>query len=45
VESDAFVAEIKNLMASSVALKADDKPAMAARLIKKTIQKEATKKD
>lgn len=45
VDSDAFVAEIKNLMASSVALKADDKPAMAARLIKKTIQKEATKKD
>jgi hypothetical protein len=45
VESDAFVTEIKNLMASSIALKADDKPAMAAKIIKKTIQKEATKKD
>ncbi len=45
VESDAFVTEIKNLMASSIALKADDKPAMAAKIIKKTIQKEGTKKD
>lgn len=38
VDSNEFVTEIKNLMASSIALKTDDKPVLSSKVRKKTIQ-------